>query len=83
MARKVYYPRGVCSRQIIIETDGDIIESVQFVGGCGGNTAGISKLVAGRPVQEVADLLAGVPCGYRPTSCPDQLSRALKEIIRQ
>ena len=65
-----YTPKGVCSRQINIEVNGDTIESVQFVGGCNGNTQGISSLVKGMKVD----------CNGRGTSCPDQLAKALKSI---
>ena len=76
-----YKTSGVCSQQIHIEVEGDIIKSVQFVGGCAGNTAGISKLVAGMKIQDVIDRLEGTRCGFRSTSCPDQLSIALKQIL--
>ncbi|WP_165055758.1 MULTISPECIES: TIGR03905 family TSCPD domain-containing protein [unclassified Adlercreutzia] len=74
-----YTPSGVCSRRIDVEIDGDVIESVQFTGGCDGNLKAISKLVAGKPVDEVVALLAGNTCGRRSTSCADQLTRALRE----
>ena len=64
-----YKPSGVCSRLIHVELDGDKIANVEFVGGCAGNTAGISSLVK------------GTKCGARPTSCPDQLSKALKQAL--
>ncbi|MBQ1448875.1 MAG: TIGR03905 family TSCPD domain-containing protein [Coriobacteriales bacterium] len=78
--RHTYMPRGTCSQIILIETEGDVIESVEFIGGCDGNLKGIGKLVAGQRVAEVADMLEGITCGYKSTSCPDQLSRALREI---
>lgn len=74
-----YKTKGVCSKEINFEIDGDKIKSVEFVGGCAGNTTGISKLVVGMSVNEVIDRLEGVKCGVRPTSCPDQLANALKE----
>lgn len=79
MIRYDYTPRGVCSRAIHIELsdDGSTIEDVSFEGGCNGNLKAIGRLVSGRPVSEVAELLAGNTCGPRPTSCADQLSRAL------
>ncbi len=76
----VYTPHGVCPRQIIIETDGDIVKKVQFVGGCSGNTQGIAALVKDMPIDEVIEKLEHIRCGNRPTSCPDQLAQALKEI---
>lgn len=78
--RTVYQPRGVCSQQIIIDSEGDTIRSVQFIGGCPGNTTGISSLVRGMKIDEVIRRLKGINCGRRPTSCPDQLARALETI---
>ncbi len=77
----VYQTKGTCSRQIIVELDGDVVRSVRFVGGCNGNTKGISSLVAGMKADEVIARCAGITCGPRPTSCPDQLSRALREAL--
>lgn len=74
-----YAPKGVCSRKIDIELDGDVIKSVRFTGGCNGNTQGISKLVVGMKVQDVIDKLDGIDCNGRGTSCPAQLAKALKE----
>lgn len=74
----IYRPRGVCSQAIKVELDGDIIKSVEFVGGCAGNTMGISQLVKGMNVDEAISRMEGIPCGYKPTSCPDQLAQALK-----
>lgn len=75
-----YQPRGTCSREMIIEIEGDKIKKVTIVGGCAGNTKGISTLVEGMTIQEVISKLKGIPCGIRGTSCPDQLARALEEI---
>lgn len=74
-----YIPRGVCSRRIDVELDGDIIKSVAFTGGCDGNLKAISKLVKGQKVDEVVEILQGNTCGPRRTSCADQLTRALRE----
>ena len=73
----------VCSRRITLELDGDVIESVEFFGGCPGNLTGISRLLKGRQAGEVIALLEGVHCGPKPTSCPDQLASALKEILKK
>lgn len=75
-----FKPKGVCSSEMIINVEDDIIKKVKIVGGCAGNTVGVSKLVEGRKVDEVIELLKGIPCGARTTSCPDQLSKALEEI---
>lgn len=76
-----YTPTRVCPRSIHVEVsdDGSTIENVVFVGGCDGNTKAIAKLVAGKPVDEVVGLLAGNRCGYRGTSCADQMTVALRQ----
>ena len=74
-----YITQGTCSRQIIFDVDGDTVKSVQFVGGCMGNTQGVAALVAGMNIDEAISRLEGIQCGMRGTSCPDQLARALKE----
>ena len=73
-----YDPTGVCSKGIDIELDGDVIKSVRFTGGCNGNTQGVARLVEGMDVSEAIRRLEGIRCGFRPTSCPDQLALALK-----
>lgn len=75
-----YIPNGVCSREINVEVDGDVISSVSFVGGCNGNTQGISSLVKGMNIDEAISRLSGIRCGFKETSCPDQLAQALKQI---
>lgn len=70
----------VCSEAIYIETEGDIIRKVQYTKGCNGNTKGVAALCEGRKVQDVIALLDGIDCKGRGTSCPDQLSRALKRL---
>lgn len=75
-----YIPSGVCSREMIIELDGDIIKKLTIVGGCAGNTLGLSKLVEGMNINEVIKRLKGIPCGIRGTSCPDQLAKGLEEV---
>lgn len=76
----IYKTKGTCSQAINVEVENNIITSVQFIGGCAGNTAGISKLVTGMNADEVIKKLEGTPCGMRPTSCPDQLAKALKQL---
>ncbi|MBQ8637652.1 MAG: TIGR03905 family TSCPD domain-containing protein [Lachnospiraceae bacterium] len=75
-----YTTRGVCCRTINFELDGDTIKEVQFVGGCNGNTKGISALVVGMKVEDAIARLEGITCGNKPTSCPDQLAQALKSL---
>lgn len=74
----VYKTSGVCSREIHFELDGDTIKSVEFIGGCDGNTTGICHLVTGMKVNDVIEKLEGVRCGFKSTSCPDQLAKALR-----
>jgi uncharacterized protein (TIGR03905 family) len=74
-----FTPTGVCSNKMKIEINNDIVTKVEIIGGCPGNTIGVSKLCEGRKVDEVIDLLKGVPCGMRGTSCPDQLAKALEK----
>lgn len=74
-----FKPQGVCSREMIIELDGDIIKSVKIIGGCAGNTVGVSKLIEGMKIDEAIKRLKGIQCGVKSTSCPDQLSIALEE----
>lgn len=76
-----FRPRGVCSRAIHIDLadDGKTIENVSFEGGCNGNLKAIGCLVQGKSADEIAEVLAGNTCGPRPTSCADQLSKALKQ----
>ncbi len=78
-----YIPRGVCSRSIHIELDGDRVKDVQFVGGCHGNLQGISALVRGMKVDDVIAHLGGISCNGKGTSCPDQLARALSQAKAQ
>jgi uncharacterized protein (TIGR03905 family) len=77
----VYKTSGTCSSEIDFEIDekNETIKSVKFINGCSGNTSGISRLVAGMPVDEVIKKLEGIPCGFKSTSCPDQLAKALKK----
>ena len=76
----IYKTRGTCSREIHIEMDGDTIKSVTFVGGCNGNTQGISSLVKGMKIEDAITKLKGIKCGFKNTSCPDQLALALEEL---
>lgn len=77
----IYRPKGVCSNTIDVEVENGVIKSVQFTGGCNGNLQGISRLVAGMKVEDAIDRLKGIKCGFKSTSCPDQLACALQEIM--
>ncbi len=81
MEHITYTPRGVCSRQIDIDVEEGIIKTAKFTGGCSGNTQGVCSLLIGMSVEEAIKRLEGIKCGPRSTSCPDQLSRALKEYL--
>lgn len=78
-----YTPHGVCSRAILIDAEDGIVNKVQFIGGFSGNTQGIAALVEGMPLDEVVKRLEGIKCGSRPTSCPDQLAKALKKVAEE
>ena len=73
-----YTPRGVCSRKMTIEVEEGVIQKVQVEGGCSGNLQGISRLVEGMSVQEAISRMEGIRCGWKATSCPDQMAQALK-----
>ena len=81
MERFTYQTQGVCSRAIEIELENGIIQRVQFQGGCSGNTQGVAALAKGMKVEEAIERLDGIRCGFKSTSCPDQLSRALREYL--
>lgn len=74
-----YTTRGTCSREILFDVQDGVITSVQFVGGCHGNTQGIAKLVTGMKAEDVIGKLKGIDCAGKGTSCPDQLARALEK----
>ena len=78
-----YSPQGVCSSPIDLELEDGVIRSVAFTGGCNGNLQGICRLVAGMPAQEAISKLQGIQCGWKPTSCPDQLSKALTAALEK
>ncbi|MEG0034203.1 MAG: TIGR03905 family TSCPD domain-containing protein [Bacilli bacterium] len=76
-----FKPHGVCSRQMIITYENDTILDLEVVGGCSGNLRSISSLVKGMKLEEAINRLKGIKCGFKSTSCPDQLSIAFKEIL--
>ncbi|MBQ1212282.1 MAG: TIGR03905 family TSCPD domain-containing protein [Clostridia bacterium] len=79
---KTYQTNGVCSRQIDIELDdNNVITACRYTGGCHGNTQGVAALVIGMTAEDAIKRLSGIRCGMRNTSCPDQLARALKEML--
>lgn len=74
-----YIPKGVCSRQMEIDLEGDVIQAVRIVGGCSGNLQGISSLLVGMTKDEAIRRMEGIKCGPKATSCPDQIACALKQ----
>ena len=76
-----YRPKGVCSQLMNIDLENGIIQKVEVLGGCSGNLQGISRLLVGMPVEEAISRLQGIRCGFKATSCPDQLATALKKCI--
>jgi len=76
-----YEPKGVCARKIDFEIVDNIIRSVVFIGGCPGNALGVSSLLKGMEVSAAIKKLKGITCGDKSTSCPDQLARALEELV--
>ncbi len=80
---KKYITRGVCSRSITFDLENGLVRNVRFEGGCSGNTQGVAALVEGMPAEEAIRRLAGIRCGIKPTSCPDQLATALRQALEQ
>jgi len=76
-----YTTKGVCSRMIIVDTEDGVITECKFVGGCAGNTQGVAALVVGMKVEDAINKIKGIKCGFKPTSCPDQLANALEEAL--
>ena len=77
----IYKTKGTCSTMIDVELKDGVIDSVKFTGGCNGNLQGISALVKGMKPEEAISRLKGIRCGFKPTSCPDQLAHALEEMV--
>ena len=78
-----YKTKGTCSSRITFDLDGDVVRNVKFTGGCNGNLKGISAIVDGMKVGDIEKKLSGITCGFKNTSCPDQLARALQAILRK
>ena len=74
-----YKPSGICPRRITVDIEGDILKNVEFEGGCHGNLQAVSKLVRDMPISLIKETLSGIKCGKKPTSCPDQLTKAIDE----
>ncbi len=78
-----YRPQGVCARGITFDIENGCVTNVRFEGGCNGNTQGVARLVEGMPVQEAIRRMAGIRCGFKTTSCPDQLAKALQAALEE
>ena len=83
MGKYVYQPQGVCSRVMEFDIEENVIRSLQVTGGCSGNLRGISSILRGKTLDEVIEAFDGIQCGNRPTSCPDQIAKALKQYKAQ
>lgn len=78
-----YRPRGVCSQLMRVEIENGIVKQVEVKGGCDGNLQGISRLIVGMDAKEAISRMEGIRCGFKATSCPDQLSKALRECLEK
>ena len=79
----IYKTQGVCSKEIHFDVKDNKVVNVQYIGGCSGNTQGVARLTEGMTVPEAISRLEGIRCGVRPTSCPDQLAKALKQALEE
>lgn len=77
----IYKTKGTCSTQIELELEGDVVHNVKFTGGCNGNLQAIPKLVEGLTVAQVEEKIGGIKCGFKNTSCGDQLARAIRQAV--
>jgi uncharacterized protein (TIGR03905 family) len=81
ISKVTYTPTGVCSQKMVFTIRDGIVVKAEVIGGCAGNSQGMGRLVVGMPAAEVAKRLKGVRCGTKPTSCPDQLARAMEQWL--
>jgi uncharacterized protein (TIGR03905 family) len=80
---KTYYPKGICATKIEFDVEDNKIHNLVVTNGCNGNLKGIAALVEGQDIKDVKEKLSGIRCGFKNTSCPDQLSKAIEEIINK
>ena len=78
-----YRPQGVCARGLSFEIEDNIVKNIEFMGGCSGNTQGVAALAEGMDANELIDRLAGIRCGFKSTSCPDQLPNAVAKALEE
>lgn len=82
MEQLTFKPQGVCSREVIIEHDNGVVINARVIGGCHGNLQGICALIKGMKVEDVISRLSGIKCGFKQTSCPDQIAQGLKSLLK-
>ena len=78
-----YRPQGVCARGLSFEIEDNIVKNIEFMGGCSGNTQGVAALAEGMDANELIERLAGIRCGFKSTSCPDQLAKAVAKPLEE
>lgn len=78
-----FIPKGVCSRKITFEINDGIVSNVRFAGGCAGNTQGLAALIEGMKAEDVINKLSGIRCGFKSTSCPDQMAKAVRAALEE
>jgi len=76
----IYKPEGVCSREMHITHENGVVIKAEVIGGCHGNLQGICRLIEGMKIEDIIPKIQGIRCGYKPTSCPDQLAKCLSKI---
>ena len=76
-----YNPKGVCAREFLIDVEDGVVRSVKITGGCNGNLQGISRLIEGMKAEDIITRIEGIRCGFKNTSCPDQIAQALKQAL--
>ena len=76
-----YYTKGTCSQAIFFELEGDVVHNISYMGGCNGNTKAVAALCEGLTVDEIEDRIGGITCGFKPTSCGDQLATAVRQAL--
>jgi len=82
MEEYIFHPEGVCSREVRITHDNGVVIKATVIGGCNGNLQGICRLIEGMKIEDVISKLNGIRCGFKPTSCPDQIAKGLKNLLK-
>jgi len=79
----IYKTKGVCSQEMHVELDGDIIKDAKIIGGCNGNTQGVAALIKGMKAEDAIARMEGIQCGFKGTSCPDQMAKAIRQALQE